>query len=239
VVSAPGAPIFAGWMALLCLAGVARAASTGHDDEALADRAHEACRSGRVDEGVRLLRDYLARTDDPNAVFNIARCYQQNGRREQAVAAFHEYLHRVPRLALAERAEVEGHLRALESTTPVPATAVVEGRADAGRPALRMTGLALGAAGVVALGSGTLFGLQVRSANHDLGTTHDGPTFLRRTGEGERAETRQWVFLSAGAAAVAAGGLCYFLGRPHHSATLAVVPWVAHGSPALALAGRY
>jgi hypothetical protein len=82
--------------------------------QAQGDRMKEvkrACAAGEVDRGVRLLADLYAETNDPTAIYNQARCYQQNARPELAASRFREYLRKAGQLPAAERAEVEAFIR--------------------------------------------------------------------------------------------------------------------------------
>jgi hypothetical protein len=81
-------------------------------------QARKACAAGRVDEGIELLARIIGETGDPNAVYNQARCYQQNGRLEEALARFQEY-RRTKDLTAQERVEVEAHIRELEAAIKV------------------------------------------------------------------------------------------------------------------------
>jgi hypothetical protein len=103
--------------ALLVSLGVAAAAparrSAGPPDPRIME-ARKACAAGQVERGVELLAEIVAERNDPNAVYNQARCYQGNGRAEQALSRFREYLRIAPRLRRRERAQVDRFIRELE-----------------------------------------------------------------------------------------------------------------------------
>jgi hypothetical protein len=227
---------------LLALTGRAVAAPAEGEEDPRAVEARKACASGQVDKGIKLLSDYLASTNDTTAIFNMGRCYQQNGIADKAVAQFREYLERAPDLTLADRREVQGYIADLEAKQRIaPPTVAPPAPEREPRVALRTAGLALGGVGVVAIGAGLVFGLNVRSANadlHDGKRTPDWTTYDRRQHDGEHAETLQWISLGIGAAALAAGTVCYLLALPRPNET-AVAPWAVPGGGGLALAHRY
>ena len=70
-----------------------------------------ACASGNFELGVKLLADLYVETNDPIAIYNQGRCYQQNAEPERAASRFREYLRKARDLSPAERAEVEGFIR--------------------------------------------------------------------------------------------------------------------------------
>jgi hypothetical protein len=227
-------------------------------EDPLAIQARAACAAGKVDEGIHLLTEYLRRTNDPTSTFNMARCYQLNGMPEPALLRFREYLRQAGDLPAEERREVDAYIRELEAHQRATAAATrpasppvagvttnpvaTEGR---GRPKLRTAGLVLGGMGALALGTGTVFGMRVRSANQDLDaeerkSSPDAAYYKRRLDEGERAESRQFVFLGIGGAALAAGAVCYFFGLARRApAELALVPWSGPGVTGATLQARY
>jgi tetratricopeptide (TPR) repeat protein len=84
----------------------------------------------------------------------------------------------------------------------------------------RWSGLALGAAGAVALGVGIKFGLDARAAASAI-TDHRGPwtdSALAREAAGRSAQTRMLVFTSLGSAAAIGGSVLYVIGRGHDTA---------------------
>jgi hypothetical protein len=81
----------------------------------------KACAAGDVDRGVRLLADIYAETNDATAIYNQARCYQQNAEPERAAARFREYLRKATDLSPADRAEVEGFIREADAEAAIKA----------------------------------------------------------------------------------------------------------------------
>jgi hypothetical protein len=66
----------------------AEAASEGSLERA----AKKACLSGDAAKGVAILADLYVRTEDPVFIFNQGRCFEQNGRYEEAIVRFREFL---------------------------------------------------------------------------------------------------------------------------------------------------
>src|SRR5207244_1269155 len=95
--------------ALLLSSGQARA-----EEESRQVKAKHACAAGRVEEGVEILAGLYAESGDVNYVYNQGRCYQQNGRVDQALNRFHEYLRRATSASSEERHEVQGFIDELE-----------------------------------------------------------------------------------------------------------------------------
>jgi hypothetical protein len=72
----------------VCLAiPSARAASQEIRERA----AKKACLAGEVAKGVAILADLYVKTDDPVFIFNQGRCFEQNGRYQDAIIRFREF----------------------------------------------------------------------------------------------------------------------------------------------------
>jgi tetratricopeptide (TPR) repeat protein len=107
----------------------------------------------------------------------------------------------------------------------------------------RWGGLALGAAGVVALGVGVKFGLDARAAANAI-TDHRGPwtdDALARDADGRAAQTRMLVFTGLGGAAVIGGGVLYLIGRGHgtDASRVRLELHVSSSGGAATVAGRF
>jgi hypothetical protein len=179
------------------LAPCARAAEPPASDRR-AFEARRACAAGRVEQGIELLAQIIAETGDPNAVYNQARCYQGNGRPEQALARFREYLRIAERILPRERARVRRFIAELEREvesrrrrglppTPPPPTLPPEAalaplppdpidlRAQAApdpsvtrRHTLRVVALATAAAAVVPIAGAVIFAFQARRIENQI-----------------------------------------------------------------------
>lgn len=195
-------------------------------------QARAACAAGNVDIGIALLDEIATETGDQNAIYNQARCYQQNGRTDEALSHFKEYRRRVPDLAPDEAAQVDSFIRELEAeqarkakpeaaaALPHPPFGVELAPPAKGAPVrpsqLRLLPTALAGVSVAALLTGVFFSLRVRSIQNDL----ESPTPISRADfddkmrSGQHAETYQWVSYGVAAAAATGSVLTYVMGRP-------------------------
>jgi hypothetical protein len=207
-------------------------------DDPRAVEARKACAAGEVDKGVKLLADILATTEDTTAIYNMGRCYQQNGKPDKAALQFREYLRKATDLTPEVRGQVEAQLREAEAderiarsqasslpgtTTPPGVVATPEHSPDwKAKQNLRLAGIGVGSAGVLSLGVGTFFGLRASSLQRQ--NSADGNKFNSSDDKaGSKAVTLQWVFLGVGAAAVAGGAILYYLGLDEDN-KVALVP---------------
>jgi tetratricopeptide (TPR) repeat protein len=99
--------------------------------------AQKACALGDYQKGVDILADMLVGSDDPNPVYNQGRCYEQNGRWEQAINRFREYLRKDANLSDGDRADVERHIAECEKALAQAAPAA-QPAAAAPAPAARV-----------------------------------------------------------------------------------------------------
>ena len=68
------------------------AKADGKDSKEYKERtARTACLTGDYAKGVALLAELYVSTKDIGYLFNLSRCYQQNGKYEEAIIHFHEY----------------------------------------------------------------------------------------------------------------------------------------------------
>ena len=64
--------------------------------------AKKACLLGDVDKGAEILADLYIDTNDAGYIYNQARCFEQNGKNDQAVLRFKEYLRKAKNIPQAE-----------------------------------------------------------------------------------------------------------------------------------------
>jgi tetratricopeptide (TPR) repeat protein len=249
----------------LCLLGQSAAVSAapGPLDNARAMEARKECLAGRYQNGIDILAELYARTKDANYIYNQGRCFQQNNRLDEAISRFQEYLRQAPDLAPSELADVRGkiieceQLRAQQrrpeaspeprpapapppvpvpapSPPPAPAQPAAEGRG------LRVAGIAGMAVGLVGIGGGIALGLHARKLEGDVESRfrNDGTYSRAMAASGSRTVTLERVSYAVGAAALAGGALCYYLGARAGSETTAVAVWptLARGGAGGALA---
>jgi hypothetical protein len=115
---------------MMISSAVARAADSR---EAREREARKACFTGNVDRGVEILVDLYGETGHPNYIYNQARCFERNGKYDQALLSYEDYLRKAKDLGEAERAQVEksiADLRAKVASTSAP------GGGEAAAPAL-------------------------------------------------------------------------------------------------------
>jgi hypothetical protein len=219
--------------------------------------ARKACAAGRVDEGVEILATIIAETGDLNALHNQARCYQLNGRTEQALSRFREYLRLGTEVPADERKRVEGFIKELEAELEMRARQQEIARALASRAAApaplvvnstvgrsyRVASVALAGTAVAALVTGGYFNLRMGQISDDLESqwSWTPAQFRDRWNDGKQAELAARISYGVAAAAVAGSVTCFFLGRravDRERARLAVVPLLtAQGRGAGALVG--
>src|SRR5438045_2018932 len=78
------------------------------------DQAKTACLGGRVQEGIDLLAQLYVATGDANYIYNQGRCLEQNGRPDEAIGRFQEYLRKGANLTAEDRADAERHIHECE-----------------------------------------------------------------------------------------------------------------------------
>ena len=86
--------LIGGLLALACLCSApAQAAKGGAESrEALASKARKACLAGDIQTGMGILSELFVATKDPTYIYNQGRCFEQNGKYEEAVSRFEEFL---------------------------------------------------------------------------------------------------------------------------------------------------
>ena len=167
----------------------------------------------------------------PGLLYNVAQSYRLGGEKARAADAYRLFLQRAPDHQLA--AVARSHLEALERELAAekPATGPqaptqpsgAQPRADvvaAAPPApergrgLRIAGLASAGVGLVALGAALHYGIVASKASDAISRNDEAwsQSLLGRYDEGESAETRMFVLSGVGAAALAAGGVLYYVG---------------------------
>ena len=82
------------WKALFAGAVLLAAAprAMGANLESKERAAKKACLLGEVDKGAEILADLYVDTNDATYIYNQGRCFEQNGKNDQAVLRFKEYL---------------------------------------------------------------------------------------------------------------------------------------------------
>jgi len=228
-------------LACLLVAFAARPALAQDRDQRELE-AKKACLGGHADKGIELLADLYTDTNDPTYIYNQGRCFEQNGRAEEAITRFREYLRKATALPPNERAQLQRHIDELEAeaktspggATPAPtSTSSIASPAPAPTPAagvaiassgptpgrahqLRIAGLVTGGVGALAVVGGVVMGLRARSLSTEVTADANAGMFSQsKFDSGERAQTLELVGYGVGAAALVAGGLLYYFGSRH------------------------
>jgi tetratricopeptide (TPR) repeat protein len=196
----------------------------------------------------------------PVLIFNLAQVYRLGGDRERAIEHYERYLAADPngRASRQARQFADQLRRELEreragdrpraDTAPTPA-----GKGDVARSAqrpspgrgLRLAGMVSAGAGLVAIGIGVKFGLDARGISDDIDAHTDGAwpeELLARQADGERAERNMFILTGAGAAAIVAGGVLYYLGhraRREAADPAVVVTPITSGGLGLVMSGEF
>jgi hypothetical protein len=76
--------------------------------------AKKACLLGDVDKGAEILADLYVNTNDATYIYNQGRCFEQNGKNDQAVLRFKEYLRKAKNLPKSESEAVLGKIEELQ-----------------------------------------------------------------------------------------------------------------------------
>jgi hypothetical protein len=126
------------WIAAAVTGGLIAVSSMAGAAESLDAKereARKACFTGNVDRGVEILVDLYGETGHPNYIFNQARCFERNGKYQQAMLSYEDYLRKVTNLGESDRAQVEKSIAELRAKVGSPSPAPPSGAA-AGGPAL-------------------------------------------------------------------------------------------------------
>jgi tetratricopeptide (TPR) repeat protein len=231
--------------------------------------AKKACALGDYQKGAEILTDLLVETGDPNFIYNQARCYQQNGRWEQSINRFREFLRKAKDLSKRDRAETEQQLADCESslakaaqvapppvapTPPVPTTRVetlppAPGTTPPGvsstvsstpSPSDGSRGKGLRVTGIVLASVGVA--AVATGVILALKANSLSTKDYSRSREDERSslKTGVWVSDGVGAAAVATGAILYIVGWPSDQpSSVALLPVVTPNEASVLLRGRF
>jgi hypothetical protein len=118
------------------LIAVSSTAGAAESREVREREARKACFTGNVDRGVEILVDLYGETGHPNYIFNQARCFERNGKYDQALLSYEDYLRKATNLGESERAQVEKSIAELRPKVGSHSPAPPSGAAAAGGPGL-------------------------------------------------------------------------------------------------------
>jgi hypothetical protein len=231
--------------------------------------ARKACLTGDYQRGANLLAELFADTGEATYIYNQARCYQQNGRPDEAVNHFREYLRVAKNLPPDVVAETESHIKEMEamraankpatatappptSSPPLPPAPAAATTATSTSPDLtarpepaesRGRKLRIAGLAVGAVGAVALAGGLVMGLQARA-LSSDVHTMYDQDkfDRGERASKLQWVGYGLGVAAVGTGAVLFFLGRSADAREregLALAPLLAPAAGGATLRGSF
>ena len=96
---------------------LAAPSAMGANVESRERAAKRACLVGEVEKGAGILADLYVDTNDATYIYNQGRCFEQNGKNDQAVLRFKEYLRKAKDLPQAELDAVQKKINELQSAT--------------------------------------------------------------------------------------------------------------------------
>lgn len=198
--------------------------------------------------------------------YNIARCYEELGKHDEAVRAFETYLKAKP--FASDRASVENRIKLLnklieeerkreEREANQGPTVIVrevkgnkaERRKKAARPLIISGAVVTGLGAAVAIGGGLGFGLLAKSRSDDLdaiqtGGNPDNATFADAqtlADDGQRFEQLQIITAAAGGGLAVIGAVLLGIGLSFNKGpkNTAVVPRLGPGHAGLSFSGRF
>ena len=216
-------------------------------------RARTDCLTGKVESGVALLAELFTETGNSNFIYNQARCYEQNNRPADAISRFREYLRVAKGISDEDRLDSERHIAecrqlitdqdSIRHPAEGPTQPSGEGTGEVGRR-LRIAGWLVGGLGVLAVGTGGIFSLLVKSTQQKVESDAHNRTYdPSLDSRGRTYNTLQWVSYGVGPGLVAVGGIFYAFGhvagKRETTVRVDVEPTVAPGLSALAVKARF
>jgi len=240
-------------IALVLLSGVA-AADELTEAEQLYNEGQAAFDAKRLDEAVVAWERSYVLSNEPALLFNIGQAYRQRAKAGDCTKALANYRKFVELDAASEQRPVaEGFMADLracvarEAPTPIAVPVAVAVSAipvetpiatppvndTRPRRTKQIIGLTLVGGGVALAATGIYFGRRASTLGGEVTSACDGgcdwAIYGPRDAEGKRAQVKQYVFASAGAAAIVGGGVLYWFGRRDVTVTTqrggAVVAW--------------
>ncbi len=250
---------------LLAAAPVAHAES---EAEKLYNQGQQAYEALRYDDALQAWERSYALSKLPALVFNIAQAQRLRGKPgdcTKATASYRRFISLAPKSA--ERPQAEGFIAELAPCVeqeakpapvpvpvpvapPVTSTVITAPQPQPQQPrdsggggrGKRLAGYAVGGAGLVLVATGVYFGAKARRLGDEVSDECadgcDWNLVKDKDAEGKSAETTQYVLYGVGLAAIAAGGVLWWMGNKEAgTSSVAVTP--THGGAALSWSGAW
>jgi len=243
---------------------VAPLAHAESEAERLYNQGQQAYEALRYDDALVAWERSYALSKLPALLFNIAQAQRLRGKPgdcTKATANYRKFISLAPKSS--ERPTAEGFIAELapcveQESKPQPAPTIPAPEAvtppsssptptpvtpnEGGGKGKRFAGYAVGGAGVVLVVTGVYFGAKARrlgnEVSDDCADGCDWNLVKDKDAEGKSAETTQYVLYGVGLAAIAAGGVLWWMGNTEaKSSTIAVTP--APGGAALSWSGAW
>jgi tetratricopeptide (TPR) repeat protein len=100
---------------LVCAFALSGAPARAQQVDPRETQAQIECLAGRYQAGVDLLARMFAETQNANYIYNQGRCYEQNGKLDEAILRFREFLLKAKDLSADVKAEANGHIAACQA----------------------------------------------------------------------------------------------------------------------------
>jgi len=201
--------------------------------------------SREFDRAINEFEQAYAITGAPELLFNLGQAHRLRGDWQQALHCYRSYLERVP--DASNRDDVQARIGEMQQK--VAATRVVRERpvwvAQKDKEAhpgttLKVAGIVTGASGLALIGAGVYYGLSARSSADQITQLSKSkgqwsPDEQAAYQSGQNAASRATLFYVVGGAAVAGGGVLYWLG----TSEARVAPTPLPGGGAIVVSGRF
>ncbi|MDQ3339446.1 MAG: hypothetical protein M4D80_30135 [Myxococcota bacterium] len=254
-------------IAVVLVARFASPAHAESEAERLYNQGQQAYEALRYDDALTAWTQSYALSKLPALVFNIAQAQRLRGKPgdcTKATASYRRFISLAPKSN--ERPQAEGFIAELapcveQEAKPAPAPApvvpppqfvappsttqpapVMPPREGGGGKGKRVAGYAVGGAGIVLVATGVYFGAKARRLGDEVSDEcRDGCDWnlvKDKDAEGKSAETTQYVLYGVGLAAIATGGVLWWMGnKDASSSNVAVTP--THGGAAVSWSGAW
>lgn len=217
----------------------------------LVNDANAAMEAGNYDKAIALNEEAYKISSHPDLIFNIAQAHRQAGRLEQAIQFYEQYLQLAPdgREVESARTHLENlmaEVAAKQAEAPPPPPPMPAAMPEAPRRTdtvtspgrgLRITGLALGGAGLVSAAVGVYF--TTRVLHWESEAENEGPPFTNSKSKGEAAQLRGDIAYGLAGALVIGGAVTYYLGhrKDRDAQVMGVAPVIGADYAGIAISG--